>query len=84
MWVSGIMEGLMWREYTPQGFLANSFVETVAAKHIENVIRTLGGAMFLSGAMIMAFNLWRTIRMPSTAPSAQSLATPAPALLPAE
>jgi len=84
MWVSGIMEGLMWREYTPQGFLANSFVETVAAKHIENVIRTIGGLMFLAGAVIMSYNLWRTIRMPSTAPSAQSLAGPAPALVAAE
>ena len=65
MWVSGIMEGLMWREYTPQGFLANSFVETVAAKHVENVVRMVGGLMFLSGAMIMSYNLWRTIRMPS-------------------
>jgi cytochrome c oxidase cbb3-type subunit 1 len=67
MWVSGIMEGLMWREYTPQGFLANSFVETVSAKHIENVIRTLGGAMYLTGTVIMAYNLWRTARMPSVA-----------------
>ncbi len=84
MWVSGIMEGLMWREYTPQGFLANSFVETVAAKHIENVIRTIGGLMYLSGAVIMSYNLWRTVRMPSSAPSAQSLAAPAPALIAAE
>ena len=84
MWVSGIMEGLMWREYTPQGFLANSFVETVSAKHIENVIRTLGGAMFLAGAVIMSYNLWRTVRMPSSAPSAQSLSGPAPALVAAQ
>ncbi|HEY9219240.1 MAG TPA: cytochrome-c oxidase, cbb3-type subunit I [Phenylobacterium sp.] len=85
MWVSGIMEGLMWREYTPQGFLANSFVETVAAKHVENVVRTLGGLMFLSGALIMTYNLWRTIRMPS--PAAQFAMPQAPvtsALLAAE
>ena len=81
MWVSGIMEGLMWREYTPQGFLANSFVETVSAKHIENIIRTLGGLMYLSGAVIMSYNLWRTVRQPSIASDA---ATPAPALIPAE
>lgn len=87
MWVSGIMEGLMWREYTPEGFLANSFVETVAAKHIENVIRTIGGLMFLSGAVIMSYNLWRTIRMPSIASSESELASPAapaPALVAAE
>tara|TARA_R110002051_G_scaffold100274_3_gene170577 strand:+ start:240 stop:1895 length:1656 start_codon:yes stop_codon:yes gene_type:complete len=65
MWASGIMEGLMWREYTPDGFLANSFIETVAAKHVENVIRTIGGLMFLGGTLIMSYNLWRTIRMPS-------------------
>ena len=74
MWVSGVMEGLMWREYTPQGYLANAFVETVAAKHIPNIIRTMGGLMFLSGALIMTYNLWRTIRMPS--PAKTSLGAP--------
>jgi cytochrome c oxidase cbb3-type subunit 1 len=83
MWVSGIMEGLMWREYTPQGYLANAFVETVAAKHIENVIRTVGGLMYLGGAVIMSYNLWRTIRMPS-AVQAPAAAAPAPALQAAE
>ncbi|MET0271457.1 MAG: cytochrome-c oxidase, cbb3-type subunit I [Phenylobacterium sp.] len=76
MWVSGIMEGLMWREYTPQGFLANSFVETVSAKHIENVIRMVGGLMYLSGAVIMAYNLWRTVRMPDAAQAETEAAAP--------
>ena len=85
MWVSGIMEGLMWREYTPDGFLANSFIETVSAKHIQNVIRTVGGLMFLSGTLIMSYNLWRTIRMPSVPNSAAVPATTIePQLLPAE
>ncbi|CAN5673945.1 cytochrome-c oxidase, cbb3-type subunit I [soil metagenome] len=75
MWVSGIMEGLMWREYTPQGFLANSFVETVAAKHVENIIRTVGGLMYLSGAVIMSYNLWRTVRMPGHEAQPQGLAS---------
>ncbi len=85
MWVSGIMEGLMWREYTPDGFLANSFIETVSAKHVENIIRTVGGLMFLSGTLIMSYNLWRTIRMPSVPNSAAVPATTIqPQLLPAE
>ncbi|WP_371134094.1 cytochrome-c oxidase, cbb3-type subunit I [Brevundimonas sp.] len=85
MWVSGIMEGLMWREYTPDGFLANSFIETVSAKHVQNVIRTFGGLMFLSGTVIMSYNLWRTIRMPSSENSANVPATTIePRLLPAE
>jgi cytochrome c oxidase cbb3-type subunit 1 len=85
MWVSGIMEGLMWREYTPDGFLANSFIETVSAKHIQNVIRTVGGLMFLSGTLIMSYNLWRTVRMPSAETSVSVPATTIePRLLPAE
>jgi cytochrome c oxidase cbb3-type subunit 1 len=83
MWVAGIMQGLMWREYTPQGFLANSFVETVSAKHIENVIRTFGGLMYLSGVFIMIFNLWKTVRMPSVQEQAPA-ETLAPALQAAE
>ncbi|MFA5600588.1 MAG: cytochrome-c oxidase, cbb3-type subunit I [Phenylobacterium sp.] len=85
MWVSGVMEGLMWREYTPQGYLANAFVETVAAKHIPNIIRALGGLMFLSGAVIMAYNVWRTIRMPSQASEPTAAEGPAaPAIVAAE
>ena len=85
MWVSGIMEGLMWREYTPDGFLANSFIETVSAKHIQNVIRTIGGLMFLGGTLIMSYNLWQTIRMPSSRAAANVPATTIePQLLPAE
>jgi len=80
MWVSGIMEGLMWREYTPQGFLAYSFIETVSAKHVENVIRTVGGLMYLAGAVIMIVNIWRTIRMPSQAASEQMQPALAPAI----
>jgi cytochrome c oxidase cbb3-type subunit I len=62
MWVSGIMQGLMWRAYDELGFLQYSFVETVAAMHPFYVIRALGGLMFLSGALIMVYNFWRTIR----------------------
>ncbi|AMX99055.1 cytochrome-c oxidase, cbb3-type subunit I [Mesorhizobium ciceri] len=61
MWVSGIMQGLMWREYDEQGFLVYSFAETVAAMHPYYVMRAIGGAMYLSGALIMAWNVAMTI-----------------------
>ena len=77
MWVSGITQGLMWREYTPQGYLAYSFVETVAARHVEYVVRMVGGLMYLSGAFIMIYNLWRTVRMSA----ANTVTTPAMAPL---
>jgi cytochrome c oxidase cbb3-type subunit 1 len=61
MWVSGILQGLMWRAYTNLGFLEYSFVETVEAMHPFYMIRALGGALFLSGALLMAWNIWKTI-----------------------
>jgi cytochrome c oxidase cbb3-type subunit 1 len=61
MWVSGILQGLMWRAYTNLGFLDYSFIETVEAMHPFYVIRAIGGLLFLVGALIMAFNVWRTI-----------------------
>ncbi len=62
MWVSGIMQGLMWRAYDELGFLQYSFVESVAAMHPFYVIRALGGLLFLTGALIMAYNFFRTVR----------------------
>ncbi|HYE39918.1 MAG TPA: cytochrome-c oxidase, cbb3-type subunit I, partial [Ramlibacter sp.] len=62
MWVSGIMQGLMWRAYDNLGFLQYSFVETVAAMHPFYVIRAMGGLLFVTGALIMVYNLWRTAK----------------------
>jgi len=62
MWISGIMQGLMWRAYDAQGFLQYSFVETVAAMHPYYVVRAFGGILFLTGSLIMTYNLLRTIR----------------------
>lgn len=62
MWVSGIMQGLMWRAYDKLGFLSYSFVETVEAMHPYYIIRATGGGLFVLGSLIMAYNLWRTIR----------------------
>ncbi|GAB4127060.1 MAG: cytochrome-c oxidase, cbb3-type subunit I [Rhodothalassiaceae bacterium] len=60
MWVSGIMQGLMWRAYDGLGFLEYSFAETVDAMFPYYVIRALGGGLFLTGALIMAYNIWKT------------------------
>ncbi|MGY2843951.1 cytochrome c oxidase cbb3-type subunit 1 [Bradyrhizobium sp. USDA 4524] len=61
MWVSGILQGLMWRAYTSLGFLEYSFIESVEAMHPFYIIRAAGGALFLIGALIMAANLWMTV-----------------------
>ena len=62
MWVSGIMQGLMWRSYDELGFLQFSFVESVMAMKPFYMVRVLGGVLYLIGALIMAYNFWKTIR----------------------
>ena len=80
MWISGIMQGLMWRSYDELGFLQYSFVETVEAMHPFYVIRALGGVLFLLGAFIMVYNLVRTVRgdvVAETRPEPAAAASPA-------
>ena len=77
MWVSGILQGLMWRAYDAQGFLEYSFAETVAAMHPFYVIRALGGLLFLAGALIMVYNCWMTIK--GRYRESEPLSAPAPA-----
>ena len=62
MWISGIMQGLMWRAVNSDGTLTYSFVDSVAAMHPFYMIRFLGGALFLIGMLIMAYNLMKTIK----------------------
>ena len=61
MWVAGITQGLMWREYGADGYLVNSFAETVAALKPMFFLRAFGGLLYLAGAVIMTINVWRTI-----------------------
>ena len=77
MWVSGILQGLMWRAYTSLGFLEYSFVETVEAMHPFYVIRALGGLLFLTGALIMVWNLWKTVNSAEAAEPAGLALAPA-------
>ena len=74
MWVSGILQGLMWRAYTSLGFLEYSFVETVEAMHPFYVIRALGGLLFLLGALLMAWNIWKTVNSAESAAGRVALA----------
>ncbi|MEM6439358.1 MAG: cbb3-type cytochrome c oxidase subunit I, partial [Pseudomonadota bacterium] len=70
MWVAGITQGLMWREYDDQGFLVNSFADTVAVLFPYYVIRAAGGGLYLLGGVIMLWNMWMTIRVGDREPAA--------------
>ncbi|HSQ80810.1 MAG TPA: cytochrome-c oxidase, cbb3-type subunit I [Casimicrobiaceae bacterium] len=62
MWIAGVMQGLMWRAVNPDGTLTYTFVESVKSTFPFYGIRLLGGLMFLSGMLIMAWNVWKTVR----------------------
>jgi cytochrome c oxidase cbb3-type subunit 1 len=74
MWVSGIMQGLMWRAYNEYGTLAYSFAESVSAMHPYYVLRALGGFIFMSGAVVMLINIILTIKKANTQNNIQTSA----------
>lgn len=61
LWISGVMQGLMWRALNADGTLTYAFVEAVKATYPYHFVRLLGGLLFLSGMLIMAYNTFRTV-----------------------
>jgi cytochrome c oxidase cbb3-type subunit 1 len=64
----------MWRAVSPEGSLTYTFIETVAAIRVYDIIRAVGGAVFISGLLVMLYNVFRTVaqgsvRIPSPGPS---------------
>jgi cytochrome c oxidase cbb3-type subunit 1 len=68
MWIAGVMQGLMWRAVNPDGTLVYTFVESVKATFPYYVVRLLGGVLYLSGMLIMAWNVVMTVRGSTTRP----------------
>ncbi|MBN9251707.1 MAG: hypothetical protein J0I86_14190, partial [Mesorhizobium sp.] len=62
MWVAGITQGLMWREYGDDGYLVYAFAEVVAAMKPYYLIRVAGGLLYLAGGVLMVWNIWMTIK----------------------
>ncbi len=62
MWIAGVMQGLMWRATNPDGTLVYSFVESVKATFPYYLIRLAGGALYFSGMLVMAWNVWMTVK----------------------
>ncbi|GGC70082.1 cytochrome-c oxidase, cbb3-type subunit I [Undibacterium terreum] len=67
MWIAGVMQGLMWRAVNSDGTLTYTFVESVKATYPYYVIRFGGGLLYLSGMLLMAFNVFMTVRESKTA-----------------
>jgi cytochrome c oxidase cbb3-type subunit 1 len=61
MWISGVMQGLMWRAVNTDGTLTYSFVESLTASYPFYFIRFLGGVLVVAGFILMAYNMFKTM-----------------------
>lgn len=61
MWISGVMQGLMWRAVNADGTLMYSFVQSLEASHPFCIMRFVGGVFIVTGMLVMAYNVFRTI-----------------------
>ena len=64
MWMSGVLQGLMWRAVNADGTLTYSFVESLEASKPFYFVRLIGGVFVVAGMLIMAYNCWKTVRTP--------------------
>jgi cytochrome c oxidase cbb3-type subunit 1 len=62
MWIAGVMQGLMWRAINADGSLTYTFVESVKATFPFYMVRFFGGLLYLSGMLVMAWNVFMTAR----------------------
>tara|TARA_R110001583_G_scaffold19886_1_gene77176 strand:+ start:5095 stop:6543 length:1449 start_codon:yes stop_codon:yes gene_type:complete len=61
MWISGVMQGLMWRAVNEDGTLTYTFVESLEKSYPFYAIRLVGGIIFLTGMFVMAYNTYKTV-----------------------
>jgi cytochrome c oxidase cbb3-type subunit I len=61
LWIAGVMQGLMWRAVNVDGTLTYSFIESVERTYPFYYVRLLGGLLFLTGMLLMAYNVFKTV-----------------------
>ena len=60
MYWAGVAQGLMWKQFTPDGFLQYpNFLETVLQIVPMYRLRSIGGSLYLLGTLVGVYNLWR-------------------------
>jgi len=75
---AGVTQGLMWKQFTAEGLLQYpNFLETVTQIIPMWRLRSIGGTLYLSGVVLMAYNLIKTAKQgtfePDTAAEAPAL-----------
>ena len=76
MYWAGFEQSLMWKSFTPEGQLKFQFLETVTNIKPLYVLRSIGGALYLTGALIMVYNLAKTILQGTFVPDEAAEAMP--------
>ena len=77
MYWSGVTQGLMWQEFTSDGFLQYpNFLETVLQLVPMYGLRAIGGSLYIVGVLFMVFNLWRTAKAGQFVPEVEAQAVP--------
>jgi cytochrome c oxidase cbb3-type subunit I/II len=77
MYWSGITQGLMWKQFTKEGFMQYpNFLETVLQLIPMYRLRAIGGSLYIIGAFLMAYNLWRTAKAGQFVPDVEVQAAP--------
>jgi cytochrome c oxidase cbb3-type subunit I/II len=77
MYVSGVTQGLMWKQFNEDGFMQYpNFLETVLQILSLHQLRAVGGSLYLTGVVLMAINLFRTARSGPFAPEQEAQAAP--------
>jgi cytochrome c oxidase cbb3-type subunit I/II len=79
MYVGGITQSLMWQEFTAEGTLRYpNFLETVVRLAPMYAFRAAGGGLFIAGALVATYNLYRTARQGSLIADEEAQAAPLP------
>ncbi len=74
---AGITQSLMWKQFTPEGILQYpNFLETVLSIVPMYAIRSVGGSLYLTGVIIMTYNVVKTIKQGSFVPNEDTEAPP--------
>jgi cytochrome c oxidase cbb3-type subunit 1 len=76
MWISGVMQGLMWRATNADGTLTYTFVEALKQTYPFYAVRLAGGALVFFGMFLMAYNVWKTITADDVSTAEQPVPAP--------
>ncbi|MFA7445858.1 MAG: cytochrome-c oxidase, cbb3-type subunit I [Flavobacteriaceae bacterium] len=62
LYVAGVVQHQMWKDFNPDGTLKNNFMQTVEAIMPMYWMRAIGGTLFIIGLFVLCYNVIKTIK----------------------